>query len=542
MTVPSHSEAPVARVRARLPRATVAKPLSSRGQDRPSGPRILLVSPECAGFPSSLDASPRPLRARAGGLGEVTASLVSSLVGKGADVHFAMPCYPRIFGMEDAPPLYDTRRLHLCHDRAFADREKVYTGSPEEDMRGALAFQRDLIVNVIPRVRPDLIHCHDWMTGLIPAAARRRGLRTVFTVHNVHGGKATLQWIEETGIGAEAFWTDLYYERPPGNYEETRGSNAVELLASGIFAADFVNTVSPGFLRELTTCAHPSFSQQACHEMACKAGAGRAGGILNAPDDSFEPGADRALARNYDPDSVRSGKAENKRAMQERLGLEVDDRSALYFWPSRLDPVQKGCQLLEQLLPWIHWHNTTGQGIRIQVALVADGPASDGLARGAQSGIARGDVALRGFDESLSRLGYAGSDFTLVPSRYEPCGLPQMISQKYGSLPVVFHTGGLADTVRPLDSGKGTGNGFVFEHHDAGGLQWAMGEALRFLALPASERESQIARIMREASERFSQCRMADQYVALYETLLGKEVVPPPPNGTFPTRSSLPPR
>lgn len=112
-------------------------------------------------------------------------------------------------------------------------------------MRVSLAFQREVINTIVPRVQPNLIHCNDWMTGLIPAMARRIGIPCLFTIHNVYNVKTVLSSIEDRGIDLALFWQNLFFERQPENYEKTRNSNPVDFLVSGIFAAHFVNTTHP---------------------------------------------------------------------------------------------------------------------------------------------------------------------------------------------------------------------------------------------------------------------------------------------------------
>src|SRR5690606_36518560 len=145
------------------------------------------------------------------------------------------------------------QRIHLAQDRVFYHRSSVYGA---ENHLIALAFQREVINHTIPQVRPDLIHCNDWMTGLIPAVAKRHGISCLFTVHNIHSEHLPLAQIEDRGIDAADFWQHLNYRRAPWNYEESRSSNPVDLLASGIFAADHVNTVSPTFLEEIVGGGH----------------------------------------------------------------------------------------------------------------------------------------------------------------------------------------------------------------------------------------------------------------------------------------------
>ena len=178
-------------------------------------PRILIVTPEITYLPSGMGNMAQRMSAKAGGLADVSASLVSALFELGADVHVAMPNYRRMF-QGDIFSLHEKElrkyhevlpeaHIHLAEDRIFYYREQVYSAHSDEAMRIALVFQREVINHIVPRVNPDLIHCNDWMTALIPAMARRRGIKSLFTVHNIHTRQVPLALIEEIGIDAAEF-------------------------------------------------------------------------------------------------------------------------------------------------------------------------------------------------------------------------------------------------------------------------------------------------------------------------------------------------
>ncbi len=498
------------------PGPTDTKDASQRARHpKPRRPRILIVTPELNGSSYlGRNGSAGPC-AKAGGLADISTLLVDGLSSRGIDVRVAMPHFRNLFPAAD---LLLSRRLHLCRDREFFYRRSVYDGSPESNRRAALAFQREVIHHVLPRVKPDIVHCHDWMTALVPAAARSMGIRSLFTVHNLHDERMTLGEIEDRGIDAEPFWNHLHYSHFPGTYGESRHSNPVNLMASGIHAADYVNTVSPSFMQELMDGRHPA-GWSIVDVLRGKARYGAASGIINAPDPSYTPDCDPQLSRPYDASTHRAAKRANKVALQRSLGLEEDADAPMLFWPSRLDPVQKGCGLLADILYRLvsdYW------GLALQVVFVADGPFRCHFDHIADFHGLRRRIAVRGFDETLSRQAYAASDFALVPSAYEPCGLAQMIALKYGSLPVVHRTGGLQDTVSHLDVEQHRGNGFVFETHDSHGLRWAIDEAIRFYIRPAQEREREIARIMRESRSAFSAEATAEAYIRIYEKLSGR--------------------
>lgn len=499
---------------------------------RPARPRILIVTPEISTLPASMDIPWRKITAKAGGLADATALLVSALDAAGADVHVALPNYHRMFGHEPFHlPQRDLRRyhelpensrVHLAEDRTFYYQNRVYSPDDDRALHRSLVFQREVIHHIVPRVRPDLIHCNDWTTALIPAMARRRGIKSLFTVHNIHSHDVTLERIESTGIDAAEFWTQLYYAQAPGCYEQTRSTIPARLLASAIFAADHVNTVSPGFLKEILDGWHDCIPPSAREEIRLKHAGGHATGILNAPDPSYHPATDRALAQPFDADDAHAGKAANKMALQQELGLHLDPEAAVFFWPSRLDPVQKGPELLTGILHRIvsdYWSRP------LQLVVVADGPHQQWFHQIVRQFSLQSRVAIHNFDERLERLAYAGSDFTLMPSRFEPCGLPQMIGPRYGSLPVVHATGGLRDTVEHLDAEASTGNGFRFEIYDENGLRWAIDQAMRFHALPPATREREIHRVMRQSPMDFSPEGFARRYIELYESLLERPLL-----------------
>jgi starch synthase len=496
-------------------------------------PRILLVTPEISYLPDAMGDVAPCVAAKAGGLADVSASLISALVALGADIHVALPNYRRMFNgnifhlhegeLRKYHAMLPNSRTHLAQDRIFYYRDRVYSNYHDEAMRIALVFQREVINHIIPIVNPDLIHCNDWMTGLIPAMARRRGIKSLFTIHNIHTRDVPLARVEEYGIDAAEFWMHLFYNRPPANgYEQARSDLSVDLLTSGIFSAHFINAVSPRFLSEIVDGHHPMVPEAARNEIRNKHAAGCASGILNAPDPSYDPATDSALARTYDANDFLTGKARNKQVLQQRLGLAVDSAAPVFFWPSRLDPAQKGPELLTDIL-----HRTVSDYARhgLQIVLVADGPHQVWFHKIVHDFGLRTRVAVADFDEKLSRLAYAGADFMLMPSLFEPCGLPQMVAPIYGTLAIARDTGGIADTVHPLQVEASTGNGFRFVHYDSNGLRWAIDQAMNFFARPLDIRVREIRRIMRESKIEFSHDQVARNYMARYEAMLARPLV-----------------
>ncbi len=497
-----------------------------------SNPRILIVTPEITYLPAGMGNMAQRMSAKAGGLADVSASLVSALFNLGADVHVAMPNYRKLF-KGDVFNLHEKElkryhevlpedHIHLAEDRIFYYRERVYSNHSDEAMRIALVFQREVINHIVPKARPDLIHCNDWMTSLIPAMARRRGIKTLFTVHNIHTRQVSLAQAEDTGIDAAEFWMNLYFSNNPVNYDHARSQVPVDLLTSGIFASHFINTVSPRFLWEIVEGWHPIVPWSVRQEIRNKYQAGCASGILNAPDSSSNPGTDEFLEMRYTAENFREGKRVNKEVFQREMGLEINASAPIFYWPSRLDPVQKGPQLVTDIL---HQVITDYWDWGIQIAIVANGPHEIFFKDLIKKYDLQKRVAIKDFDERLSHLGYAGSDFMLMPSLFEPCGLPQMTAPIYGSLPVVHGTGGLYDTIRPMDVEAATGNGFRFENYDAGALRWGMDRALEFYALPPEAKDPQIKRVIEESLKEFSHEEVARRYIAIYEEMLARPLV-----------------
>jgi starch synthase/alpha-amylase len=230
-------------------------------------PRILFVTPNISFVPACSGENIDYLNFKSSEFAGVQSNLVGDLYGKGVDVHITQPDYRSAFSdiLQNSPQIKRNRmpnsRVHLTEDRAF-----FYAKGPEsnykwENIKISLAFQREVINYILPLVQPDLVHCHDWMTGLIPAMARISGIPCVFTVQELETAKSLLSDIEDIGIDAAAFWQYLFCDRFPVNYEETRETNLIDFLTSGIFAANFVDVAQPDFLSKIgkdrNSCGKP---------------------------------------------------------------------------------------------------------------------------------------------------------------------------------------------------------------------------------------------------------------------------------------------
>jgi len=498
----------------------------------PANPTILLVTPEVTYLPKGMGDIADNLSAKAGGLADVSATLISALFEQGADIHVALPDYRSMFGagiaslqikkLDAIRRKMPAERIHLAEDRAFFYLDRVYSDYGDENGKIALAFQREVINNIIPRVQPDLIHCNDWMTGLIPAMARQQEIPCLFTIHNIHTVQRPMHYIEDRGIDAASFWQYLFYDNYPSGYEQVRENHLVDFLVSGVFAAHFVNTVSETFLEEIVSGQHDFVNESLRRELAGKYKAGCAAGITNAPDPTFDPESDRRLTCKYDADTHVVGKRENKRALQSALGLLQDDDAPIFLWPSRLDMVQKGCRLLAHILYDVvsrYWDE------HLQIVFVADGEFKKYFREINWFHNLLERVAICDFDESFSHLGYAASDFVLMPSLFEPCGLPQMIGAIYGSLPVAHDTGGIHDTVVHMDETREKGNGFLFKTFDPNGLSWAIDQAMAFYNLPMNVKNKEITRVMRQSKAAFNHSVTARKYMDLYEKMLERPLI-----------------
>jgi glycogen synthase len=300
-------------------------------------------------------------------------------------------------------------------------------------------------------------------------------------------------------------------------------------MNSGLHAADFINTVSRTFLKELVEgyfYEHDIMSDLMRniiirrHKEAC------AVGIRNAPPALSDPRKDPSLTENYwfEPVSgeftdIKTGKSANKAAVQQALDLNMDPDAPLLFWPSRIARPQKGFELLLDIVP--HLINTYAHD-KLQIGVVANGEQELITRIKKLQSEFQGRVSYRSFDRDLSQQGMAGADFILMPSLYEPCGTPQVVGQLYGSPPIVRKTGGLADTVHHLSHNGIDGSGFVFEEYNCDGFLFAIKEAIDFHRKAPSFKLNVLTRIMREAEQKFSIRETARKYVEVYEEVFDR--------------------
>ena len=491
-------------------------------------PKILLCTPEITELPNGFGNAANFISAKGGGLGDISASLVKYLKeSRLYNIHIALPKYDK--KIKDVYEFSNTqidrlaiilsgKGIHLVNDSAFSYLTNPYAENRfHSAKRRALAFQREIINYLLDEIKPDIVHCNDWMTALVPAAAKAKGIKSVFTLHNIFTEKITLMDIELSGIRPMEFVENLYFEEFPENirenWERYFTTNRVDFTASAIFSADYFNTVSPTFLKELVDDIFPELVPRSIYRTIVeKYNQGKAVGILNAPNDTIHPKILKNII-NFDISNVEKYKPQNKALFQEKMNLEKNENIPLFFWPNRLF-YQKSPDLLVQNAEYLI------KKYGIQIAIVANGDSDIEKQLKELSAKLPGKLSYKPFNEELSTLGKAGADFILMPSRYEPCGLPQMEAPRLGTLPVVRATGGLKDTVTQLDPFAQKGNGFIFEILDKIGFEFAVSEAVKFFNLPKDIKISNIKRIMAESLDNFNMQKTANKYMEIYDKLL----------------------
>ncbi|MFO1023919.1 MAG: glycogen synthase GlgA [Acetobacteraceae bacterium] len=475
--------------------------------------RVLFVTSELAGL------------AKAGGLGDVSAGLPLALRQRGVDVRIVMPAYEEVLaklpGIEWAGELpgrsgIPTARLgqvrlpdgvilYLVAEPSLFERR----GTPYCTPEGAdwhdnhLRFARlSLAATDIAAGRagltwmPDIVHVNDWPGGLTPAYMRWDGVAvpTVLTIHNIaYQGNFDAAQRHALAIPDAAF--DV-------NGVEFHGR--VSFLKAAGFYASHVTTVSPTYAREITT----EMQGAGLHGlMQRRAAQGELSGIVNGIDESWNPGSDPHLPHHFDPDDLE-GKAANADVIRTGLCLRPSN-GPLFGIVSRLVH-QKGLDLVAEAA-----NEIVENGGQIAILGLGDPEIEHMLSRTSRRH--RDDVGvLIGFNEPMARRIVAGSDFTLMPSRFEPCGLTQMQAQRYGALPIAHATGGLADTI---DDGT---TGFLFSTLTPEGLMSACHRAFETF-----ENEAQLAEMRRAAmAQCFGWSGAAAEYEALYCRLLGRQPRP----------------
>ena len=478
--------------------------------------------------------------AKTGGLGDVCGALPPALAAQGCRSTSFLPAYRSVlksgalihptshaFTIQIAGKHIACRLLHtkLDHDAdlylidqpQYFDREGLYSDSGGEyrDNCERYSFFCRAVVEAIEHLKldVDIVHCHDWQTGLIPAYVQTRfqdfawmnKARTVFTIHNLaYQGSFWHFDMPLTGLSWEYF-----------NWEQMEFHGQLNLMKTGIVFADRVTTVSPTYAREITTAEH------GCGLEEILAGRGNSlTGIVNGVDyEQWAPARDKFLPQNYDVNSWQSGKAVCKADLQKELGLEPYPDLPLVGIVSRLAD-QKGWDLIIPLLrDWL-------PNREVQWAILGTGDAKyeNQLQELSEQFPHRLGISLQ-FSEALAHKIEAGSDMFLMPSRYEPCGLNQLYSLKYGSVPVVNRTGGLTDTV--IDSNdamiaEGLATGFVGHGYSQEELANTLTRALEIYL---HQKPIWIQIVVAGMSTDWSWRQSAEKYLRIYKQTLAMDTL-----------------
>lgn len=474
--------------------------------------QIVFASAECAPF------------VKTGGLGDVAGSLPAALVRAGAEVIVMVPKYATIKDeykaqMEHFSDFYVSLgwRNEYCglekleHDGVtymFIDNERYFArdypyGFFDDGER--FAFFSKAITESLQHLPEgfecDILHCNDWQTALAPVFLREfyQGLplydrvKTVFSIHNVAFQGQFSDTVMEDILGVAHI--------PAAASQLRCDACSINYMLGALRYADAITTVSPTYANEIQT---PEFGEGLDGVLRERSYALQ--GILNGIDVAgFDPATDRRIAANYTVDD-RSGKAVCKAKLQEELGLEVRDDRPLMVMVTRLTR-QKGMDLVMYALDRI-----LAGGVQVAVLGTGDRDYEDGL-RYFQDKYPGTMAARIEFDPALSQRMYAAADMFLMPSKFEPCGLSQIIAMRYGTLPIVRETGGLKDTVIPYNEFTGEGTGFSFSNFNGD----EMGDAVfRAARLFWDNREAWDQLVTQAMSQDFSWTRSADKYLDLY--------------------------
>ena len=462
--------------------------------------------------------------AKAGGLADVSAALTRVLHARGHDLLVVLPLHTAldrtgislepIDGLDGlslqlgsqhfrysilrgrrAPGLPD---LVLVDCPALYDRSDLYGSAADEHLRFLLLSRAALEACRRLGFAPDILHCNDWHTALLPLYLRTTcageplfaRARSVLSIHNL-GYQGVFPYAVAGDLGPAAALLDR------GEAAEGR----INFLREGIVHADTVSTVSPTYAREICT---PELGMGL--DGVLRARGDEIVGILNGVDtDAWDPRHDRRLPFHYSPGDM-TGKARMREALCARLGLDAGLSRPLVGMVTRL-AWQKGIDLLFDVLP----EALSRRAISLVVLGSGDPVHEDYFSR-----LAADHPPLaayrQGYDEELAHWIEAGCDAFLMPSRYEPCGLNQMYSLRYGTVPIVRRTGGLADSVQHFDPRTGQGTGIVFNDADPDAVRWALGH----MAALYGERQAWTRMVANGMARDFSWDTAADRYLELY--------------------------
>lgn len=447
--------------------------------------------------------------AQAGGLGEVIGSLSSSLIDLGHDVRVVLPYYEfidsktfeksyfvDINGEESTSGEKISAVLTYVRNKVpvyLIKKNDHFAGTEiygKNELSKFLCFSK-CVIALLKSIawRPNIVHCHDWHTALVPMWIKKTNMpfKSIFTIHNL----AYQGWFDDNFL--VKYGLIKYYPHSiPRNF-----------IVQGILNADYITTVSKNYAREILTSEYGEGL-----ELILEKKKERLSGIINGIDyEIYDPATDKYIKQNYDYSSI-SKKVINKIQLQAELGLHVRDDIPLIGFVQRLEE-QKG---LDILLPAL-------DNILNKAQFIVLGKGKHVYERALESKECQFEGSLKvciGFDNALAHLIYAGCDLYVMPSRFEPCGLGQLIAMRYGSVPVVRSTGGLADSVIPFNDDLTEGNGFVFNHYSSESLILELNRAISFFYKRALWQEA-IRRIMRLD---YSWRTPAKEYEKLYSMLI----------------------
>jgi starch synthase len=485
---------------------------SSRNQTLP--PKILLVASEIHPF------------AKTGGLADVVGALPPALIKLGCEVALVMPKYKMVspekyrlkyeinglavpMGMGDmsadvlSTRLGDTQvKAYFIQCDRYFDRDGLY-GTPEGDYHDnaeRFAFFDRSVLELLRALDwyPDVIHLNDWQTGLIPAYLKTlyadqkayQKIKTLFTIHNMaYQGLFPKYVLPMTGLRWEEF-----------KQEKLEFYDQVNYLKAGLVYSDAINTVSPTYADEIKT---DEFGQGLQGVLNIRTAV--LSGILNGIDyDEWNPATDKEIPAQYTVKN-HDRKMESKVKLLNELELEFKAQTPVIGLVSRLSD-QKGLDLISEIIePFL------AMDLQLVVLGTGDARYHEMLQALQQSYPKKLAVSLK-YDSRLAKLIYAGSDMFLMPSRFEPCGLGQMIAMKYGSIPLVRKTGGLSDTVENLSPEGKKGTGFVFENYQSEDLLFIIRRAVEAFRQPKIWKEL----VQRAMMKDFSWTASARQYLDLY--------------------------